>query len=187
MCCRSCGVRSVHPPCLRMALMANTSPRPPERVFRAICTNGDFRIRTRATVGLKTETIGLRSLPSRASAVFPSVVGFIGNWIAAVLPFGSALARALSNNPNPFARLGPFLQLHRWICKICRLCPDAGPSFICSLVQHCQESTSGVSRFLSLSPVPFVAAAHDVNSSNGAEKCPTKEFPKTEKRFPRIA
>lgn len=84
-----------------------------------------YRIRIVMRAGDRTSRITLSSGPAFATddnlpAFFQSVARreIQGNWIAAVLPFGSVLARALSNNPNPFARLGPFLQHgRRWISK----------------------------------------------------------------------
>lgn len=92
------------------------STQSPERYFSAICTNGVFRTRTRATVGtLKTD--GLRSLLSRVSA-------HIHHRTVMPLP-GSVLRTAFERTPQLVARAVRSTSLgegpRRLICNLLSL------------------------------------------------------------------
>ncbi len=67
------------------------------------------------------------------------------------------------------------------------------PGYLCrwsfsTREQSGQESSRRVFQAFQFPPINLsFAAAHVLNSSNGVGACPTKEFPKQEKVFPRIA
>lgn len=84
--------------------------------------------------------------------------------------------------------LAAIFQQLRWILNFSRRLKVPGNLSCFPLVNGSAKPTNGVALALKFSPIPFVAAAaHVVNSSNGVGACPTKEFPKQERMFPRIA
>lgn len=111
---------------------------------------------------------------------------------AAILPVGIGRLRepVECGGPSHALRAPAFLQQGtRWILNLFR--PQAAGklfSFRVALVNGSAKPTNGVSNRFFFSPNYLSwLAAHVVNSSNGVGACPTKEFPKQERMFPRIA
>lgn len=118
----------------------------------------------------------IKNLPANPSAVSHALTPLGGgNW-----------RRAIERTQTHVLALRRFIQPGtRWILNFCRALKAAGEPFL-SLIKPLQKSLS-VFRVLFRPNLSWLAAAHVVNSTSGAEKCPTKEFPKPENKFPRIA
>lgn len=128
---------------------------------------------------------------ARTQSVAPLSSG-CGNWIAiGSSPRWRKLAGSLKRFFSVAHRSRPFLPTRRDMWSgILNL--RGGFKALRSLsfrsrIKFCQEPSRGVFQAFSLSPVLSSCAAHVVNSSNGVGACPTKEFPKLERVFPRIA
>ena len=156
-----------------VGIAMSQSTQSPERVFRAICTNGVFRIRTRATIG--PQNASLNRAVSRASASH-SVAGHtpLGNGIAAwcsSLCSGS-MSRG-SRNPNP-SRLGTSFisQGLRLIHEFLRAVKAPGSPSLLSLVHDANQPTRGFFQAFRFPPV-LLPTVHAPKHERSFLKCLT--------------
>jgi hypothetical protein len=113
-----------------------TSTQSPERVFRAICTSGVFRIRTRATVG--PQNAGFNSASRRVSAhIFNRTVMPLPG--SDKVPLGSSQARRGASALNSFLR--SLLKLLQQPSRIFTVFGRPSLSFAAAHVE--QQTTEG--------------------------------------------
>jgi len=153
-----------------------------EPAFIRTCARLRWRAHESITPGLNR---------TRTPPVTHSVAGHtpLGNGIAARCSSlcGGSMSRG-SRNPN-LSRLGTSFisQGLRLITNLVGGLKTLQSLSSLPLIHACKQPSGRVFHRFQFAPVLSMRAAHVVSSSSGAKKCPTKEFPKPENAFPRIA
>jgi len=145
-----------------------TSPKP-RSVFSAICrSNGIVLGRTRATVGGRFPQNASRASASPSTGFLPTSAGVISG--------ATSLARVLRQpveHMRTMLRAAAIFPVNAGTCardllNFCRPHVAAGKPSRVAFVNDCRQPANRIARALKLSPIPFVAAAHESNVAKGS-------------------